>query len=51
MSFQGKVITAGSMEGFKRELDMRSKQYPCCLYGCYSDKGFELLGVEKVEAG
>ena len=33
----------------KMELEMVGKEYPCCMYGSISDKGIEMLGVEKVE--
>jgi hypothetical protein len=44
-SFQNTVVKVGFLEGMKMDLEMNAKEYPCCLYGSYSDKGFEMLGV------
>lgn len=48
-SSQGKTFKAGNLEGLKMQLEMSSKEFPCCFYGSYSERGLELLGIERVE--
>jgi hypothetical protein len=48
-SQQGKTIKAGVFDGFKKDIEIKNSEYPCCLYGSYSMEGFEMMGCEKVE--
>jgi hypothetical protein len=49
VSMNGKSIQAGVFDTFKKQLELKNREYPCCLYGCYSFEGFEMMGIEKVE--
>ena len=39
-SHQGRTIKAGVFDGFKKDIEIKSSEYPCCLYGSYSMEGF-----------